>query len=129
MNPPPRISSLPVLEKVRSTYLLWYSYYHILPKVHRHSLGVKIDKLLVEIIEASVIAGFLPKNEKQAWIRLAIRKTDTLKIMLMILWEVGSIDDKKYVALSLKIDDFGKDLGGWNGQITKYLQEKQNLAK
>ena len=111
---------------------MWYSYYTILPKTHRHSLGVKIDKLFVEIIEATSIAGFLSKDEKQPWIRLAVRKTDTLKIMFMILWETGSIDDKKYITLSLKIDNFGKDLGGWNGQVTKYLQEKgekQNLAK
>lgn len=47
----------------------------------------------------------------------------------MILWENKSIDDKKYIALSLKIDEVGKMLGGWQGQITTQLEkdrQKQN---
>ena len=51
--------------------------------------------------------------------RIAIRKTDTLKILLMVLWETKSLDDKKYIALSVKIDEIGRMLGGWSGQLTK----------
>ncbi|MEK7664413.1 MAG: four helix bundle protein [Patescibacteria group bacterium] len=50
---------------------------------------------------------------------MAIRKLDTLKVFLMILWETKSLDDKKYIALSLKLDEIGKNLGGWMGQINK----------
>lgn len=39
----------------------------------------------------------------------------------MILWETKSLDNKKYIALSLKIDEIGRMAGGWHGQI-----EKQN---
>ena len=115
--------------------MLWYGYYQILPKTHRHSLGVRIDSLFVEIMEGVAVAGFLPKEEKQPWVRLAIRKTDTLKVLLMVLWETKSLEDKKYISLSLKIETFGRMLGGWYGQITKYLEEekekhkKQNLAR
>jgi hypothetical protein len=52
-------------------------------------------------------------------VRLAIRKIDTLKIFLMIIWETKSLDDKKYIALSAPIDEIGKMLGGWSGQLTK----------
>jgi len=37
----------------------------------------------------------------------------------MVLWETKSIDNKKYIALSVKIDEIGKMLGGWNGQLSK----------
>ena len=37
----------------------------------------------------------------------------------MILWETKSIDDVKYIALSLKIEGIGRMLGGWSGQIAK----------
>lgn len=100
-------------------------YYQILPKTHRHSLGQKIDTLFVEIIEAVAVASFLSRAEKQPWVRLAIRKTDTLKILLMVLWETRSVDDKKYIALSVKLDETGKMLGGWSGQLTKHLQQVQ----
>ena len=59
------------------------------------------------------------REEKLPYVRLAIRKLDTLKILLMILWETKSLDTKKYIALSGKINEVGKMLGGWNGQLTK----------
>lgn len=110
---------MPLLQSVKSSYLLWYSFYQVLPKLHRHTLGQRIDHLYIEIIEAISIASFLVREEKLPWVKVAIRKTDTLKILLMILWETKSLDDKKYIALSLKMDEIGKMLGGWNGQIQK----------
>src|SRR3989344_3267272 len=68
---------------------------------------------------ATATAAFLPKTEKIPWVRLAIRKMDTMKILLSILWETKSLDNKKYIALSEKIDEIGKQLGGWNGQLLK----------
>jgi len=107
------------MAKSKSSYLLWVGFYQTLPKLHKHSLGQKIDTLFVEVIEAISIATFLSREEKQPWVRLAIRKTDTLKILLMVLWEAKSIDNKKYLALSVKIEEIGKMLGGWNGQLLK----------
>lgn len=115
---------LPVLEKTKSTYLIWYSYYQILPKNHRYSLGQKIDTLFIEIIEALATANFLAKEEKLPYLRFAVRKIDTLKILLMMLWETKSFDDKKYIALSLKINEVGKMAGGWYGQILKQNSPK-----
>ena len=114
---PPQL--LPLLAKVKSCYLIWIGFYQILPKIHRYSLGEKIDVMFIEIIEAISIASFLSKEEKHPWVKLAIRKTDTLKILLMVLWESKSIDDKKYLAVSVKIEEIGRMLGGWSGQISK----------
>jgi len=115
--PPPTL--LPVLQRVKDGYILWYGYYQILPKLHRHTLGQRIDTLFIEIMESIATAGFLQRQEKQPYVRLAIRKTDTLKILLMVLWETKSLDNKKYIALSIKIDEIGRMLGGWNGQLVK----------
>ena len=110
---------MPVLSKVKESYLLWYQFYQDLPKLHRHSLGQRIDTLFIEIIEAISAASFLSRTEKHPYVRLAIKKSDTLQVLLMILWETKSFDDKKYIALSVKLDEAGKMLGGWNGQLTK----------
>lgn len=99
--------------------MAWYGYYQTLPKTHRHSLGQRIDTLFVEIMEAMATAGFLPPQEKHPYIRIAIRKTNILAVFLMILWETKSLDDGKYIALSLKIETIGRMLGGWSGQILK----------
>lgn len=116
-QPPPRL--LPVLEKLKSAYLLWYGYYQTLPKEHRHTLGGKIDALFIETIESTSSATFLSRNDKQPWVRLAIRKLDTLKVLLLVLWETKSLDTKKYIALSTPLEEIGKMLGGWNGQLTR----------
>ena len=116
-TPPPPL--LPLLAKAKSCYLMWITFYETLPKIHKYTLGQKIDTLFVEIIEAISIATFLSREEKLPWVRLAIRKTDTLKILLMVLWEAKSIDNKKYLALSVKVEEIGKMLGGWSGQLLK----------
>lgn len=116
-TPPPKI--LPLLQKVKTVYIYWYSYYQTLPKLHKHSLGQRIDSLFVETMEAISVASFLQKEEKLPWIKVAIRKIDTAKLLLMVLWETKSLDNKKYILLSTQLEDVGKMLGGWNGQISK----------
>jgi hypothetical protein len=37
----------------------------------------------------------------------------------MILWETKSITTKQYIALSERLDEIGKMLGGWSGQLSK----------
>ncbi len=107
------------MEHIKEFYLLWHDYYSTLPKLHRYTVGEKIDTLFIDIIEAASSAAFLPRGEKTPWVRLATRKLDTLKVLLMILWESGSLADKKYIALSTKVDAVGKMLGGWQGQLQK----------
>ncbi len=107
------------MAKVKSCYLVWIVFYQTLPKIHKYTLGQKIDTIFVEIIEAISIATFLSRDEKHPWVKLAIRKTDTIKILLMVLWEAKSIDNKKYLALSIKVEEIGKMLGGWSGQLAK----------
>jgi len=82
------------------------------------------------LIEAISAASFLSREEKHPYVRLAIKKLDTLRVLLLVLWETKSLDDKKYIALSIKLDEAGRMLGGWNGQLTKqnssakYAEEK-----
>ena len=127
VTPPPRL--LPLLQKVKGAYLLWYGYYQALPKAHRHSLGQRVDALFVEIMEMIASASFLGRTEKLPYVRLAIRKVDTLKLLLMVLWETKSLDNKKYIALSVKVEEIGKMLGGWSGQIQKQNSPEKSGEK
>lgn len=113
--------------KSKELYLAWYWCYKTLPKEHRYTIGEKIDILLTEIIEAIASASFLAKEEKLPYVKIAIRKNDTVKIFLLILWETKSLDNKKYLAISEKINEVGRMLGGWNGQLTQ--QNKTPLQK
>ena len=107
------------MQKLKSAYLLWFSYYSIVPKAHRHTLAQRIDSILIECIEAIAAASFTPRQEKLPFVRLAIRKLDTVKVLLLVLWEASSLDTKKYAALSRPLDEVGRMLGGWHGQLVK----------
>ncbi len=128
MLPPPR-AILPVVEKIKSAYKLWHEYHEKLVKTQKYSLGNRLDKLFIETIEATVTATFLSKEEKIPWIKLATRKIDTIKILLMVLWETKSISDKKYETLSEILDGAGKMLGGWLGQIVKQNSPEKSGEK
>lgn len=108
-----------MLERLKLAYLLWHEYHSKLPKVHRYTVGAKIDTLFVEVMEMVSSAAFLPQQEKLPYLRIAMRKFDAMKLLLLILWESKSLDTKKYAALSVPIDEIGKQLGGWQGQLAK----------
>ena len=103
---------------------MWCDYHSKLPKDKRYSLGQRIDWLFIEAIEAIATASFLIREEKLPYVRRAIQKMDTLKILLLVLWESKSLENKRYVALSTKLDEVGRMLGGWNGQLTKNSPKK-----
>jgi len=73
----------------------------------------------MEIIELVSTAIFLNKSEKTPYVRMSIRKLDTLKILLMVLWETKSISNKKYIVISESLDEIGRILGGWHGKLSK----------
>ncbi len=88
-----------------------------------------MDKFLLEIIEAISIANFLKREEKSPYVRLAIRKTDILKIFLLILWETKSLDNSKYIQISEKLNEIGKMLGGWNSNLNTNSPNKKSGEK
>ena len=99
--------------------MLWNTCSSQIPKAQRHSFAARIDSLFVEIIEAIAAASFLLPHEKHPYVKLAIRKLDALKLLIMIIWESKSLDDKKYIDLSMRLDEIGRNLGGWSGQLLK----------
>jgi len=51
----------------------------------------------------------------------------TAQVMLLILWEAKSLKDKQYISLSEQLNEVGRQLGGWHGQLAKKFG-KQNPA-
>lgn len=116
--PPPQ-KLLPVLEILKSAYILWQSFVTIAPKSSRYTLTETIDKYFIQTIESILVASFLEKQDKLPFIKKAIISLDTLKFLLYILWEIKALDNKKYITLSEQLAKAGKQLGGWHGQILK----------
>jgi len=82
-------------------------------KHSKHTLGAKIDSLFLETIEFIIKANYSEKIEKIISLKRASVKLDLLKLFLQIAWEVKSLDNKKYISLSEKLNEAGRMLGGW----------------
>jgi hypothetical protein len=65
----------------------------------------------------------VPKEQKVAHIQKAIQSLDTVKIMLRIANTGHIMETKQYIALTDKLIEIGKMLGGWHNQI---IAQKEN---
>jgi len=68
---------------------------------------------MLEIIELTITAGYLPKEQKLSVLQRASVKLDLLKILLRLSFETKCLDNKKYQQLVLQIVEVGRMLGGW----------------
>lgn len=91
-----------------------------MPKSCRYTLGERIDARFIQVLELLFVASYQSKAEKLPTLERAISGIDTLKFLLRIVWDLGVLDDKKYVALSEGLEKVGKETGGWK----KGLQSK-----
>jgi hypothetical protein len=100
-------------QKLVQAYKLWHSFLPHFPKNSRYTLGAKIDSSFLEVIELIIRASYSDKLRKLISLKSASLKLDLLKFFLQIAWEIKSLDNKKYILLSEKLDETGKMLGGW----------------
>lgn len=116
---PPPTGFISIIQKFLEVYKIWDEFRNHFPKKSRHTLGTKIDSLFLDTIELLFIASYLSKPEKIIYLRKASGKLDLLKFFLQIAWEIKSLDNKRYVALSEHLGEIGQMLGGWMRQATK----------
>lgn len=90
-----------------------------IPKTSRHTLGQKIDACFLETTELVFTASYLSKPQKRPYVQKATGKLDVLKLFLRLAWEIKALDNKKYIALSEKLDEIGRMLGGWNKHLSE----------
>lgn len=105
--------SLSINRKLVDVYKLWHEILSKINKDTRYTLGAKIDICFLEIVENIIKAEFSDKIEKLVFLKRTSAKLDLLKFFLQILWEIKSLDNKKYIFLSEKLNEIGRMLGGW----------------
>lgn len=94
-----------------------YQYTKLFPKKDRYSLGVKVESLVLELLEQILFAGNLPKLRKIPHLEQAIILLETLKLLIRLSYHVQAIDYKKYESSQLLIQEIGKMLGGWKKSL------------
>lgn len=80
-------------------------------------MGSKIDSLFIETIELIFQASYSSKEQKSVYFQKSSSKFDLLKFFLQVSWEIKTLDNKKYIILSEKLNEVGKILGGLIKQL------------
>ena len=104
---------LPIITHAVELYKLWHSYRNDLPIAIRRSLGDKIDVIFIQVLECLFVASYQNREQKLPTITLAVKKIDLLKFFLQVLWELRSLDNKRYIVISEKTAEIGRMVGGW----------------
>jgi len=110
---------LPVVEHTLSVYKTWYGYRDNFPKKARYTLGDRIDKRFINVLELLSVAAYQDQDEKISTLARAITGVDVLKFLLRVAWELRILDDRKYVSLSEGIQEIGRQVGGWKKGLQK----------
>lgn len=112
-----------VLIKAKDAYALWFKTIADFPKVHRYTLGGKVETYFLELLESIFISLYLPPQQKYVRLTTAIAKLDGVKFFLQLSWENKCIPNEKYTLLSGLLEEVGRMLGGWK----KGLENKTPL--
>ncbi len=98
--------------------MFWHSCLTHLPKLTRHTLGVKIDAMFSELLEIAITAQYTKREDKKIVLDAISRKLDTLKFFVTLLWEAKGLHGNNYSQLAQKLATAGRMLGKWSQSVS-----------
>lgn len=104
---------------------MWQDYYDLFPKPTKFSLGVKIDTVFVELIEAVFLARYSKGEQKRLSINTAGAKLNLLQFLIQIAWEIKALDAKKFSTLVSPLNEIGNMIGGWQRHLNETPSQKE----
>ena len=103
----------PIIQKVYDFYREFYLAVEKMPKKDKYTLGEKVQKTTLDLLELLIAASYCQKSEKAGILNKASVKLDLLKILIRLANNIQAIQMKKYILLEEKLQEIGKMLGGW----------------
>jgi len=103
----------PIIQKLYDFYRILYLAVGKMPKRDKYTLGEKLLRTNLDLLEFLIGASYFPRQEKINLLNQASIKLDLLKILLRLADELKSIPTKKYLILEEYLQETGKMLGGW----------------
>jgi len=102
-----------IIHKVYELYLVFYKINEKIPKKDRYTLGIKIEKLIIDLLELFFLALNEYGEEKNIILNKSDIKLKTIKLMIRLAYEIKTISQDEYILLEKKVLEIGKMLGGW----------------
>lgn len=108
---------------MKEAYGFWLVIHRNFPKSERLGIGQRTDEIFLEILELTFCLSYLSPEHKIPMLNKAITKLDILKFFTQLAWENKLIATEKYSNLTSRIEEIGRQLGGWKKGLQK-LQMK-----
>lgn len=108
-----QLQNIPIFVKTYELYKIFYEYLSSFPRKDRFVLGQRCETILLEILEAVVLASSVSKQEKLTYLKASSAKIDILKVLFMLGKDLKIIDNKKYLVLDSLLSEIGRMFGGW----------------
>ena len=104
----------PLFQAVYKLYLSWHVRCETIPKKDRFTIGQKTENLMLEILTLVVTAYHTkdPVYKKGILSKVNI-SVECVKITIRLAKDVKAIEQRWYVEYESRLQEIGKQLGGW----------------
>lgn len=104
---------IPIFKKAYDLYRTLYGFRRFAAKQDRFTIWQRCENVLLELIEALLLASQNYQHDKLTALKQASIKLSLLRVFLRLMKDVKTIDNKKYIRLECEVDEIGRMLGGW----------------
>lgn len=105
--------SLPIINLSYEVYKSVVELNHKLNRRWRYSLGISLEKTVLELIEQLVMAKSAPKPLKVGYLTKANGKLEVVRLKLRLFLELRLVSETRIFQLQEKLQEAGRMLGGW----------------
>lgn len=111
--------NVPLVHKICECYKKFYLILPQIPKKDRYGIGLKIENIFIEAMVLIIEACFEEKSNKLLILKSVRMKIEVLKRLIRILNELKILKYKKYLELTIDLQEISKMTNGW----IKYLKQ------
>src|SRR3989338_1184263 len=104
---------IPIFKKTYDLYKNFCGLRATIPKQDRYTIWQRAENALLDVLENILLASQRSKIEKLPPLEQASVKLNLLRIFVRLMKDTRAIDNKKYLAMEIEIDEIGRMLGGW----------------
>ena|SRR3989339_1766123 len=118
-NPPPEITTAPIIQHITDLYKNIYRLGHSLPKRDKLGLHTKLENQCGDCLKLAIEAAFTPRWQKTPYLQKLRLEIEVAKRLARMEHELKIIDSKNYLNLAQQLCDISKETTGWINSLQK----------
>jgi len=108
---------IPIFKQSYEMYKILHQFRIKVTKQDRHTLWQRLENSTLEVIEGTLRASSMTKNEKLTVLEEVSHNLNVTRVFIRLAKDTETIDFPKYEDLQNRVDEIGRMLGGWIKQV------------